>query len=946
MFLINRYKKCNFRRFFIFALLLVSSHFSYANQNDIEPLIQQIQNESDKSKAIELADSLLESQDLTLNQKHQITVDKSMAYFALGDLKLALSTMEEAVVLAQKARLREPRGYAHKMVGVFNYYSGNYLEAIEAYNKSLSFYPKTQFPIKHANLMNNIALSYSLLANSHQALVYYKEAETLYQKYGTIRDQNDVRHNIGVLYLKLKRYDIARELFEEVLKIRLELSDHEDVAKVQSDLGIVHKQSGNYQTAENYYLDALNYYLEHDDKYAIAGVKQNLAELSLHLNHLEDAETYVNEALKLAKEKNHSDAYASALMTKAKLLFSQGKLDESKRLFEESRALAFSKGSQEPILVNLAFESLIHAGNRDYKASLSAYLAHYLETNKFSNNELNELLANFESQQLKQKLSQLEQEDILDELKREQNEQRMLFAFICLIMFFLIVIFIFRRNHERRLKEELEVKVKERTTSLEKLAEELKQANEIKSQFLANVSHEIRTPLTAIIGQAEAIEKGDVEEDYILEEVEVIHHNGIHLLELINQILDISKIEADKVEVDYRSYDLLSIVQEVEQIFLENAKTKDLHFDVRYALPESCIVKIDAFRLKQILINLCSNAIKFTEKGNVQFTVSLDGSNIEFKVSDTGIGMTPAQLEKVFDNFTQGDSSITRRFGGSGLGLYLSERIAKLMKGSITVESKPGIGSTFVLKVPFVEGNFADVDTTLNQKQLTTNQEEYTIEGSVLLAEDHIDNRRLIARLLSRLGLHVITAKNGTEAVELALKHEPELILLDIQMPEMDGLEAFSLLREKGNTAPIIAITANAMTHEIESYLSHGFDAYLKKPIERENFINTIVNYFPKKTTVSALHDKLSNVDISDLEKQFANSLSAERDKIKRFAAERDFEALEACLHQLAGAAKMFGYAEISEISLNIERTLKSGSIDINELLVSLVDSMSNPQRS
>ena len=268
----------------------------------------------------------------------------------------------------------------------------------------------------------------------------------------------------------------------------------------------------------------------------------------------------------------------------------------------------------------------------------------------------------------------------------------------------------------------------------------------------------------------------------------------------------------------------------------KQAQRKNLSFTITDSLPSPFIINVDGLRLKQILINICSNAIKFTSEGWVTLDIAIINNTLLFTVTDTGIGMNEEQQAKVFNSFTQADNSINRRFSGSGLGLFLSDQLAKMMLGQITVTSEINQGSTFVFKLPFGEysSTSVNIDSPLRLSHFSYDKKRYS--GKILLAEDHDDNRRLITRLLTGLGLEVLSASNGQEAVELFVKHNPALTLLDIQMPVMDGLQALQKLRELGFTLPIYALTANVMSHEIIDFLALGFDGYLKKPIERDMF--------------------------------------------------------------------------------------------------------------
>jgi PAS domain S-box-containing protein len=382
-----------------------------------------------------------------------------------------------------------------------------------------------------------------------------------------------------------------------------------------------------------------------------------------------------------------------------------------------------------------------------------------------------------------------------------------------------------------------------------------------KSEFLANMSHEIRTPMTAILGYADLLmEDGDLTrapEDRI-EAISTIQRNGAHLLQIINDILDLSKIEAGKMTVESQVCSPIQLLSDVDSLMRVRADAKRLalEFDCEGELPES--IHSDPTRLRQILVNLVGNAVKFTERGTVRVVTRLvrgERPRLEFDVVDSGIGMTGEQTQRLFQAFAQGDASTTRNFGGTGLGLVISKRLAEMLGGNVTViKTEPGLGTTFRLTLAI--GSLANVPMIATQGAMSTfvkNQGPAIQSASVaqlpgrriLLAEDGVDNQRLIAFVLRRVGAEIITVENGQLAVDAALAaddqgHPFDLILMDMQMPVMDGYQAVALLRAKAYGGPIIALTAHAMAGDRERCLRAGCDDYATKPIDRAQLLETI----------------------------------------------------------------------------------------------------------
>jgi signal transduction histidine kinase/CheY-like chemotaxis protein/HPt (histidine-containing phosphotransfer) domain-containing protein len=933
-------------RMLLLFILIFTIELNVQAQN-IESELVEIEQQKNKAVAVVRLSQLLESDQLNKTQRITILIQQSHAYFTLSNLQKALDVIQQAKALLDENTLSQLQAEVDKLMGIIFYFQGEYTQSLVAYEAALNYFQQQVFSakkaIKQAHLLNNIALVQTSKGDSLAALKAYKEADELYQYYGSDVDKIDVRYNLAVLYLSLRRYDIAISMFEQVIAKRKILNDEHGIAKASAGIGVSYKQSGQYAKAESYVMKALDYFRNNDYHIDAASQFHNLAEINYELSNLEKAFEYANLGVELSKKIGHQMTYGGSLHTLAKIYFYQGDIKRSHIYLNLSNSVAKKMGFQQLINGNLGLSALLYAADGETAKALMTQLAYQKERLKLSNETLNEQIAQFESVQLNQQVKSLQQSKKLQELESTKADQQREFI-ILIIAFLLTVLFlIYRRYLERRLTKKLENRVKQRTEALEFLTKELQDASMVKSQFLANMSHEIRTPLTAVLGQAEAIIHGDFDNANLIHEVEVIHNNSLHLLQLINDILDLSKIEANKFELENRRQNLHEIVDKLNDMFTEQAQRKNLSFTVSHHLPSPFIIDIDGFRLKQILINLCSNAIKFTSEGWVSLDIAIIDKTLLFTVTDTGIGMNEKQMVKMFNIFTQGDNSISRRFSGSGLGLFLSEQLANAMKGKITVSSQVNHGSTFVLKLPFGEV-YSSLDMIESNENITNepvSKKQYA--GKVLLADDHDDNRRLISRLLSSLGLEVIEASNGIEAVELCIKHKPTLSLLDIQMPRMDGIQALEELRRLGCTQPIYALTANAMTHEISQYLALGFAGHLRKPIERDVFIATIAQHCIE------VDDSFEedNIDLSDLTQSFINNLSKDKQEVLRYSNSHNYIALAQTAHKISGAAQMFGFAEVSQSAAELEIAIKKQNIMIvDDLTHCLLDEITLAQHN
>jgi len=476
----------------------------------------------------------------------------------------------------------------------------------------------------------------------------------------------------------------------------------------------------------------------------------------------------------------------------------------------------------------------------------------------------------------------------------------------------------------------LENTVQERTTELrnanfllEQTNSDLIEASNAKGRFLANMSHEIRTPLTSIIGYADGILLGDIDKAEQERVTKIIAENGNHLLSVINDILDISKIEANKLDFESIPTPLFSVLAQIESVVGKRARDKGLAFHLEYEYPLPAQINTDPTRLKQILFNLTNNAIKFTEQGYVGLSVSLVDNRLQIKVKDSGEGISSQQQEKLFQPFTQADNSINRRFGGTGLGLSISRRLANGLGGDISVYSKPRKGSTFILDIdlcvvqnsPWIK-NVSEIWQSTPTKSVKPTALPNFVGNKVLLADDHPNNRELISILLKRMNITVTEVENGKQALETIFYQKFDLILLDIHMPQMDGTEALKQIRAAGNYTPVIALTANNMKHEIEHYMRLGFSDYLAKPISRHHFISKLSLYLNKQGEIDS---PLHHGDMLRLIKDYQQDLRGQVANLQQALEQRDLTIISEIAHRLRGSAGSFGFDIIGQKFADIE---------------------------
>ncbi|MBK8045859.1 MAG: response regulator [Anaerolineales bacterium] len=394
------------------------------------------------------------------------------------------------------------------------------------------------------------------------------------------------------------------------------------------------------------------------------------------------------------------------------------------------------------------------------------------------------------------------------------------------------------------MNEELERRVEARTRELQMTNQALSQASKAKDEFLATMSHELRTPLTSVLGLTELLEtglQGPLTEKQ-LKSIQTIHTSGEHLLQLINDVLDLSKIEAGRLVLERTTVAVAEIAEASLQLVSEQAKQKDIQLTVTQS-PQGMSITGDRRRLIQVLVNLLDNAVKFTPAGGeVGLDISGDAAteSIAFAVWDTGIGISETDMPRLFQPFTQLDSRLARRHGGTGLGLALVRRMAEMHGGGVAVESSPDLGSRFVATLPWSPVILEEQNETIQATMAVAAVDERPLTDVlgrtpvVLLAEDSPASAAIITEYLELTGCSVIRAEHGEAALRQAEATHPDLILMDIQMPQMDGLEATQRLRAHHDcavaTIPVVALTALAMPGDRERCLNAGANAYLRKP--------------------------------------------------------------------------------------------------------------------
>jgi len=794
--------------------------------------------------------------------------------YAYKDYETALKYHFEGLLIKEYLDDEPQIGYSQNAIGMVFLEKENYARALDFFISALSIYERYGFDYEMANVKANLAKTFFEMKRYDEAMKYLLEVEQTYIKTKSNNSLSKIYNQLAKYSLAQGKEDEAMEYLDKAEKIALDLNEKSVLYFNYNLRKEIAQKHQDYQTAFNYLMqannmkDSLSTERRHHEMSVIRLryetqqldneneiLKLKLSRQSLRIRYIIFAlistiSVFVFFILALFIRRNKR---RNRLLETNNILLEANVQERTRELEQQVRArekaiLSLKQSEEKFRAISETSPQGIAVTNPEGKIIfLNQILINSLGLPKNTIEDgswfKHVLLEDRNKMEMLWQNAHHSKEGAFEVTFRLRLNQEIRYIYLKAATMFidkefsgLIAVF---DNITRQKNFE---------TELVKAKNEAEDSDRLKSAFLANMSHEIRTPMNAILGFSDLLSSDEYDANEKIEFIEMIKSSGRLLLNLINDIIDISKIEAGELKIQKASFPIVELLDETYQTFKQqlernNKSQVKLILNKRESIKDKLIIT-DRLRLQQILTNLLSNAMKFTSEGQIEFGVLCINGEFEFYVRDSGIGIPENKLEVVFERFRQADDSHTRLFGGTGLGLAITKHLTALLDGKIWVESIVDKGTVFYFTLP---ANTSE-KTHLSSGAQKLSPALPNLKGNtILVAEDVDTNFQLINTMLRKMKLDVLHASNGLIALDMAAEHLPDLIIMDIQMPEMDGKEALERIRHQQLQMPIIAVTAFALMGEEDHYLELGFDAYLSKPLSFDQLADLLTSFLKKK---------------------------------------------------------------------------------------------------
>lgn len=775
---------------------------------------------------------------------------------------------ERALELATRSEDPGILAMAHQSMSIYFWARGDFQRAMESDRRALSFYQTSGDREGFAYALNGLAVSLTDLGLYHEALKHFLEAEKILTETQDSTGLQMIYLNLGVVFEKMDDFDAAMDFYKQALELSLALNLYAEVADVYNNMAEIKLMRGYDDEAYELYSMAFKIYKSENDLPGIAIIKLNLGDYYRKKKNYPVAESLFLEAAEACQKMKDFHGYCETKLLLGKLYRQTGRYSESEEYLREVIEESRKKQYLELYIEGQRQWAQLMYVQENYPEAYRSFLAYDLAKDSLQkatrSREFDNLRMAYEAEEKERQLSALqserEKERIISQQKDRLGNALIVIASLLLIFSIAGILFYTRlQKINNKLEEQqghLEVKNKE----IREQAEKLKAANtrlinekklaeissEAKAEFVSVLSHEIRTPLNAIVGISDALQD-EIEESGPREYLDALTHSASNLLAFTNNILDLSRLDAGKLELNEETIELRYLINQISKTFETTIEKKGLFLIRKIDDEIPTFVRGDKMRLTQILLNIISNAVKYTSSGGISVDVNCtgwikNGVEIEFKVMDTGQGIPEELKSKIFDRYSrlQFESTLTPQ--GSGLGLSITKSLVELMDGTIDFESEPGSGTTFRVSLAFRPAINSEGELTKNTT--SSDQLENILAGKrMLLVEDNEVNIMFTERLLQKLGIEVEIARDGEEAIEKSSETYFDLILMDLQMPKINGIEAAKIILKKNHALRIIALTANTENSMKKQLINAGFRDMLIKPFDPKTLGQKLVNW-------------------------------------------------------------------------------------------------------